>query len=93
VISRALTAVAAGLGLALVVYGGSSAVRVWRLQRQVVTMERELGALRDQQAELARAVDRLRSDPETIEQRAREDLGKVRPGEIILRFPSTPGGR
>jgi cell division protein FtsB len=32
-------------------------------------------------------VDRLRTDPAYIEKLAREELGYVRPGETVLKFP------
>jgi cell division protein FtsB len=40
-------------------------------------------------------VTRLRTDPDYIEQVAREDLGLVKPGEKVLKLPpSSPrGGR
>ena len=81
------------LALALVVYGGSGLLRVWRLKQEVEVLEREIAALRGQNQDLARTVDRLRSDPATIEKIAREELGLARPGEKILKFPPTPGGR
>jgi len=81
------------LALVLVVYGSSGLPRVWQMKRDVEALEREIATLRGETRELARTVDQLRSDPETIERIAREDLGLVRPGETVLKFPSTPGGR
>jgi len=44
--------------------------------------------------ELRGRIDRLRSDPGTLERLAREDLGMVRPGDVILELPpDLPGGR
>lgn len=45
--------------------------------RDLVRLKRENAALRDQ-------VQRLRSDPATIESVARGDLGLVKPGEILV---------
>ena len=90
---RALGGAVGVLALALVVYGGSGLLRVWRLQQDVETLEGEIAALRGQNQDLARTVDRLRSDPAEIEKIAREELGLARPGEKILKFPPTPGGR
>jgi cell division protein FtsB len=81
------------LALALVVYGGSGLLRVWRMKQDVEALEGEIAALRGQNQDLARTVDRLRSDPAEIEKIAREELGLARPGEKILKFPPTPGGR
>ena len=38
--------------------------------------------------ELRGRIDRLRSDPGTLERLAREDLGMVRPGDVIIELPS-----
>jgi cell division protein FtsB len=39
-------------------------------------------------------IDRLRSDPGTLERLAREDLGMVRPGDVIIELPpDLPGGQ
>src|SRR5207237_13003 len=44
-------------------------------------------------AELPRTVDRLHTDPAYIEKLAREDLGYVREGETVLKFPKSDAGR
>lgn len=79
-----LLAVAAALAL----YAGDGLLRVWRMHREIDALERDLGALRARQDELARTVDRLRHDPLYIEKLAREELGMVREGETVLKFPS-----
>ena len=56
-------------------------------------LEREIAGLRAETAELGSAVTRLQSDPDTIEQVARETLGLVKPGERVLKLPPSPGGR
>ena len=90
---RIVGAAVSVLALALVAYGSSGLLRVWQMKREVETLEREIVTLRGETEDLARSVDRLRSDPETIEKIAREEFGLVRPGERVLKFPSTPGGR
>ena len=42
---------------------------------------------------LTALVTRLRSDPDFIEQVAREDLGLVKPGEKVLKLPPSAGQR
>jgi cell division protein FtsB len=79
------------LAVAFVVYGGSGLVRVWQMQKEVEALEREIVTLRAEMQEMARTVDSLRSDPAALEKLAREELGFVRPGEKVLKFPSTPG--
>jgi cell division protein FtsB len=74
---------------ALVVYGSAGAVRVWQMTREIRAVERDLADLRARSARLAETVERLRNDPQAIEQLAREELGMTRPGESVLKFPST----
>lgn len=85
---RALAGVALGIAAAgFLVFGGAGAVRVWQLTQEVETLEREIQVLRVEADRLNRTVDRLREDPALVEQIAREDLGMVRPGEKVLKFP------
>ena len=80
----------AALGIAatgFLVFGGAGAVRVWQLRQEMEALEREIQVLRVEADRLNRTVDRLRDDPALVEQIAREDLGMVRPGEKVLKFP------
>jgi cell division protein FtsB len=81
------------LSLAVLAVGGQSLGRVWSLKQDVDALEREIAMLRAETNRLMAVVDRLRTDPEYIEQVAREDLGLVKPGEKILKLPPTPGSR
>ena len=72
-----------GLG----VYGWQGVVRLRQLRDQLVTLERDNAALRQQADRLAQTIDRLRNDPAYLERIAREEQGMVRPGETILKFP------
>jgi cell division protein FtsB len=38
-------------------------------------------------------IERLRSDPGSLERLAREDLGMVRPGDVVIVLPDNPAGR
>lgn len=79
--------------VALLAYGGSSVARVIQMKREVESLEREIATLREETGRLTKTIDRLRSDPEYIEQLARESLGLVKPGDKVLKLPpSTPGG-
>ncbi len=77
--------------LALSAYGTRAVVRVSEMRREMDAMERDLVTLRARTEELTRTVDRLRHDPAYIEKLAREDLGYVREGETILKFPKSDG--
>ena len=76
---------------ALTLYGVNAVIRVSHLKREMETMERDLVTLRARTDELTRTVDRLRTDPAYIEKLAREDLGYVREGETVLKFPKGGG--
>jgi len=84
-VAAALVLVAAG-GLA--VYGGSGILRVRAMQEEIRQLERELGTLRAQTEKLTATIDKLRHDPAYIEKLAREDLGYVREGDTVLKFPT-----
>ena len=73
--------------VALSLYGIAAVLRVSHMKREMDTLERDLGTLRSRTQELTRTVDRLRTDPAYIEKLAREDLGYVREGETVLKFP------
>ena len=85
------TAVLAVLALSLAGFGGQSLTRVWRLMQEVDSLEREVVVLRTETSRLTAEVDRLGSDPEFIEQMARERLGLVKPGDRVYKLPPSPG--
>jgi len=76
------------LAVGLAIFGVKESVRAWQMRRDMTRVERELTTLRARQAELTKTVDRLRSDPHYIEKLAREEMGMVREGETVLKFPS-----
>ncbi len=83
---------AAGLVLlaaGLAVYGGQQVLRVRHMRGEIATMERDIVTLRTRTTELSRTVEALRNDPAYVEKLAREELGYVRPGETVLKFPSS----
>ena len=85
---RTLAASALGLVAAgLLVFGGAGLLRVWQMKQGVAALELEIRTLRAEADQLTRTVDRLREDPALIEQIAREELGMVKGGEKVLKFP------
>ena len=90
---RGLVSLAMGVaGIVLLGYGGQSLARVWQMKQEVAHLEREIGQLRGEADRISTAITRLRSDPDYIEQLAREALGLVKPGERVLKLPPSPGG-
>ena len=76
------------LAVGLAVFGVKESVRAWQMRHDMRAVEREVEALRAKQAELTRTVERLRNDPLYIEKLAREEMGMVREGETVLKFPA-----
>jgi cell division protein FtsB len=63
------------------------------MKQEVESLEREIVTLRAETGRLSATVNRLRTDPDFIEQMAREALGLVKPGERVLKLPPSPGRR
>lgn len=68
------------------VYGSDGYVRYRNLARQLAQLERESDALRRENAQLTRENRRLKDDPRAIEEAARDDLGMVGAGELVLQI-------
>ena len=75
------------LFVGLAIYGWQGIVRLRHMREQLLTLERDNAALRQQAERLTQVIDRLRNDPAYLERIAREERGMVRPGETILKFP------
>ncbi len=82
-----------GIGIVLCVVWtlqGTGVPRYWmmtqeldRTQEEIVSMEHENAALREE-------IHRLESDPLTLEALARERLGYVKEGEMVYQFVESP---
>ncbi|HVP60046.1 MAG TPA: septum formation initiator family protein [Myxococcaceae bacterium] len=55
-----------------------------RLRAQAETLSKRNAQLREENLRLGREIEALRSEPAAIERAAREELGFVKPGEIII---------
>jgi len=77
------------LVLALVVaslMGNRGLVQLYRMRQTREALQRENAQLTLSNAALAEEVRALRADPVRIEAIAREELGLVRPGELVYEF-------
>lgn len=79
----------AAVVVALVLAGGSLAAeggfrRYWRLKQDMRSLEERNARVAEENERLQREVQRLRGDRRTQERAAREELGLVRPGEIVF---------
>jgi cell division protein FtsB len=57
---------------------------VFQARRDAEQLTAQIAALRAENAALRRQAEALRSDPAAIESAARETLGFIRPGEIVV---------
>jgi cell division protein FtsB len=64
--------------------GDKGLMETIRARRQFADLAASLTALRQQNAQLRDEIRRLREDPGTIESIAREELGLIRPGELLF---------
>jgi cell division protein FtsB len=87
---RVVFLVAGALVVVGLAVGANGTMRVWQMERELETLEHEIARLRAQTVTLTQTVDRLRNDPLYVEKLAREELGYVRDGETVLKFPSQP---
>jgi cell division protein FtsB len=83
------------VGVGFKVVHGANGMRVWQSKRaEVDALEREIESAKAEHEKLERHVQALqRGDPSIIEKEAREQLGYVKPGEVVLfesRAKSTP---
>ncbi len=84
-----LVAVLALLGLSAL--DGNGLRKARRNEAEAERLARENGALEQHVTRLRREVKALQGDPAALERAAREDLGYVKPGEIVYKFDE--GGR
>lgn len=64
--------------------------RYVRLSQDVKTLKERNQRLSDDNTRLRREVEALRDDPRALERAAREELGLVKPGEIVFSLEGAP---
>jgi cell division protein FtsB len=91
-VSRRRLSIAAVVLLAasLAGFGVRESIRVWQLRQELRALEADVSTLTERQKRLEEIAERLRSDPAYLEKLAREEMGMVREGETVLKFPSRP---
>ena len=68
------------------IWGKHGLLEVWSRQRELVELAQEIDAIEHDNARLSQEIQRLRDDMGYIEKIAREELGLVRPGELVIEF-------
>lgn len=68
---------------------GANGMKVWQYKRaEVQRLQQDIDRMKDEHQQLQHRVDLLqRNDPGMIEKEAREQLGFVKPGEVVLFEP------
>lgn len=82
-VDLALTLVAVILLINAVV-GERGLFETWRARRQYTALVQQIDGARAENQDLRERARRLREDPRSIEAQARQDLGLIRPGEILV---------
>lgn len=86
------------LGLALLllaihdVFGDHGLLAMRRTQSQMKELRGQIDRLNQENSDLSKQVQALRTDPKAVERIAREEMGLARPGEMIFRLPDQPQG-
>lgn len=85
-----LAAAATAFIVLLTIFGERGLVEVYSLKHKVSATSEEISSYEQKNKELLERIDKLKHDPFTIEQIAREELGLVRPGETVYEFVDEP---
>jgi cell division protein FtsB len=76
------------------VINGNHGLSFWHQKRaEDRELQKEIQDIQQENAQLRKQVDRLKSDPDAIEHEAREKLHYAKPGEVIYSLPATPTGQ
>lgn len=78
---------------ALSVGGNRSLVKIYQMSKTKTELGREIEQIRQRSQELAREIQAFTNDQGRVEAIAREDLGLVKPGEVVYQFGSLPDPR
>ncbi len=80
----------AGLLVLLAVAGLKSSRDLESARERQRSLERRIDDTQRRNRELRRRIELLVDDPATLERLAREDLGMVRPGDVVIVLPEEP---
>lgn len=72
--------------LAFTVFGDRGLLNLYQYKRESQQLSRETKRLQEENQRLRDEIDRLNNDPSYIERLAREELGMIKSGEIVLQF-------
>ena len=72
--------------LGFTVFGDRGLIKLVSCQRQREALAVEASRLQQENQRLIVEIERLKGDDSYLEQLAREDLGMVKPGELVFQF-------
>jgi cell division protein FtsB len=73
------------------VINGKHGLSVWSQKRaEDRELQKQIQDVQQENAQLRKQIDRLKSDPDAIEHEAREKLHYAKPGEVIYSLPDKP---
>lgn len=61
--------------------------KAWRFGKEIERLRAENAAIEAENERLRRDIQNLHASPAYLERVARDELGLVRPGEVLFRFP------
>ena len=73
-----------------VVLGANGALAYGNKRSEYKTLEKDVDTLQEQNDQLRKHIEALKSDPAAIEREAREQLHYAKPGEIVYVAPAPP---
>jgi cell division protein FtsB len=79
--------------LALIVhdiFGTHGFIAMRHTQLEIQKVRKDIDRLNSENIQLGQKVKALKTDPHAIEQIAREELQRAKPGEVIIRIPQLP---
>ncbi|MDI6795872.1 MAG: septum formation initiator family protein [Desulfatibacillaceae bacterium] len=74
----------------VVVFGNRGLVVMWRMSKEKARIEAVNADMQRHNARFVRTIERLKNDPAFVESFARDEMGLVGEGEIVIRFKDAP---
>jgi cell division protein FtsB len=71
------------------IFGPHGFIAMRRTQKEIDQIREQIVKMNDENKSLTDQVTSLKSDPQSIERIAREEMGLARPGEMIFKIPDT----
>ncbi len=72
--------------LASFILGEMGLIKYYRMKARYNSLQQEIASLKKDNAKLLQDVHALKTDPDRVEQIARDKLGLARPGEIVYYY-------